>query len=565
MANERACGALDGIGDRDHSRTCEYRIFGPPGTGKTTSTADHVRRAASRFGADRVLVTSFSRAAAAELAAHDLPIGPEQVGTLHSLCYRALGRPEIAETHVEEWNAANPNLPITPVNRGRRLGGEDAVEDIDDHVNRGDVMLQRLNRLRGLMIVRECWPSDVSDFDQMWSTYKRKRRLKDFCDLIDVCYRDGVVAPGRPAVIFADEAQDLNVMQLKLIRAWGTETEYLVLALDDDQTIYPFTGALPEAALDPDIPEDHQVVLEQSHRLPRAVHRLSDDLVRRLTRRQEKFYRPRPDPGAVRHISGNYKSPEYAILSSATKHLEQGKRVMFITSCAYMLRPLIQVLRKNAIPFHNPYRRSNGHWNPIRLGTGSSARRILALTVAHPDLGEHRRVWTHEDVLLWAEWLRTKGILKTHAIQEIRLSDPKRTFPMERLSEVLEPAAVCSFLAAYERGSRVLIDWWRARVQAEVGTRIQYPADIAQTRGSGALVGEPGIVVGTIHSVKGGEADVVYLFPDLSAAGDAQYQLGGSARDSVIRLFYVGATRARETLYICERATSRAIAIEGLA
>jgi superfamily I DNA/RNA helicase len=57
--------------------------------------------------------------------------------------------------------------------------------------------------------------------------------------------------------------------------------------------------------------------------------------------------------------------------------------------------------------------------------------------------------------------------------------------------------------------------------------------------------------VGTIHSVKGGEADVVYLFPDLSQAGAAQYASMGTARDAVIRQFYVGATRAREKLYVC--------------
>jgi superfamily I DNA/RNA helicase len=71
----------------------------------------------------------------------------------------------------------------------------------------------------------------------------------------------------------------------------------------------------------------------------------------------------------------------------------------------------------------------------------------------------------------------------------------------------------------------------------------------------------PRVVVGTIHSVKGGEADVVYLFPDLSRAGDAQYQRMGPPRDSVVRLFYVGMTRARHTLYICQPETPRTIAI----
>ena len=37
--------ALNGIGDRDHSTTAEYRIFGPPGTGKTTNLTRQIRRA----------------------------------------------------------------------------------------------------------------------------------------------------------------------------------------------------------------------------------------------------------------------------------------------------------------------------------------------------------------------------------------------------------------------------------------------------------------------------------------------------------------------------------------
>ena len=61
--------------------------------------------------------------------------------------------------------------------------------------------------------------------------------------------------------------------------------------------------------------------------------------------------------------------------------------------------------------------------------------------------------------------------------------------------------------------------------------------------------------------VQGGEADVVFLFPDLSAAGDAAYQKYGAQRDSVMRLFYVGMTRARHTLYICQRESSLAVVI----
>ena len=73
-------------------------------------------------------------------------------------------------------------------------------------------------------------------------------------------------------------------------------------------------------------------------------------------------------------------------------------------------------------------------------------------------------------------------------------------------------------------------------------------------RGPGGLAQTPQVMVGTIHSVKGGQADVVYLFPDLSQAGDAQYARGGAARDSVIRQFYVGCDAgAGKALYLRAR------------
>ena len=84
---------IEQIGRRDHSVTAEYRIFGPPGTGKTTHVTRQIRNAADKYGANAVLVTNFSRTAAAELISRDLPVSPDRVGTLHSHCYHALGGP----------------------------------------------------------------------------------------------------------------------------------------------------------------------------------------------------------------------------------------------------------------------------------------------------------------------------------------------------------------------------------------------------------------------------------------------------------------------------------------
>ena len=76
-------------------RTNEFRVVGPPGCGKTTWLGERVDDVVER--GRRPLVTSLTKAAAAEIGARKLPISFDCLGTLHSHCYHALGQPEIAQ------------------------------------------------------------------------------------------------------------------------------------------------------------------------------------------------------------------------------------------------------------------------------------------------------------------------------------------------------------------------------------------------------------------------------------------------------------------------------------
>jgi len=198
-----------------------------------------------------------------------------------------------------------------------------------------------------MLLPVEVWSAGLREFAAQWFRYKTSHRVVDFCDLIETAMREIHIAPKTPDVIFADEAQDLNPMQLTLVRSWGGNAQYFIIAVDDDQTIYGWCGATPDAVLDPEIPEDHKIILKASHRVPRSVHSRANKLIHQVSRRQEKVYEPRPEDGMCMHLSrGGYKSPEYWILKTIMQHLENGQKVMLLASCSYMLQPAIGVLRK---------------------------------------------------------------------------------------------------------------------------------------------------------------------------------------------------------------------------
>ena len=86
----------------------ESRMIGPPGCGKTTWLGQRVDDAVET--GRRLLVTSLTKSAAAEINARNLPISFDSLGTLHSHCYHVLGQPQIAEgkEHLEQWNQEQP-------------------------------------------------------------------------------------------------------------------------------------------------------------------------------------------------------------------------------------------------------------------------------------------------------------------------------------------------------------------------------------------------------------------------------------------------------------------------
>lgn len=537
--------------------TKEFRTIGPPGTGKTTWMSRQIKHSVEKFGRDKVLVTSFTRAAAREIAGRDLGIEGESkmVGTLHSMCYHALGRPKIADTLVKEWNAINASTPTWCISS--------PGVDIDDlgvsaeNTSDGDLLRAKANRWRSMLVPFNHWrETPEGQWFQAWDAWMKKENYTDFTGLIEKAVFHCPTAPGDPSVAYVDEVQDMSPLELSLVRSWSEGMQGVMLAGDPDQSIYGFKGASPRAFYEPEIPEDMYRVLGQGWRVPSAVHEWSVQWIRKATDHRPVKYEPREgDPGSVE--ASDDPSEHFGLAEMWIDDVLErvgDRSLMILASCSYMLVQVIKTLRAKGVPFHNPYRTSRGDWNPMRGGVERLNNFLRP--------GQHiRAVWTWSELHSWIDLIPAKGRIKHggKVLIEQRAKDAKTQAELvtsEELAALLEPAFREAAVRAVHQDPK---PWRWLESMTDEPKRIEYALRVAERGGWEALTGRPKVIVGTIHSVKGGEADVVLMSPDLSPSGWQEFERDGDGRNGVIRMFYVGATRARQELLLASQGAATAV------
>ena len=78
----------------------------------------------------------------------------------------------------------------------------------------------------------------------------------------------------------------------------------------------------------------------------------------------------------------------------------------------------------------------------------------------------------------------------------------------------------------------------------------EYFIRLLQRYGQKTLNEDPQIIIDTIHSVKGGEANNVLLYSKTNLPASFANKKDASDKSDEKRVYYTGATRARDTLHI---------------
>jgi len=496
------------------------RIFGPPGTGKTTTLLNMVDRALSDgVPPHQIAFLAYTRKAAAEAkerASARFGLDPKRdlvyFRTIHSL---ALSLSTIRSEQIMQQD----HYKEIGHHCGVSLGDTalpDFEEDLSTIASSKDPILGLINlaRLRKVPLRVEYNNSNVdlpwnvvAYVDRAITAYKQRFGLYDFTDMLETFIAEAPNYCPRFQLAFVDEAQDLSPLQWDIAHILDEHSSRMYAAGDDDQAIYRWAGADVDHFIN--LPGGSET-LHQSYRVPRSVHRVAETVAERIHRRFPKRYEPRPSDGSVTRIHG--------VETLLTQGLFDHDNWLILAQSGYMLAAVAHDLKSSGYLFNYRGHRSISEKVSIAVNGWEQMRKGRSITI---------------DV--------ARTIYSLMSMDRI-----KRGF--KKLPGLADPDMVNLSTLIAEHGLLATKDmiWSEAMDRIPQADRAYITALLRRGEKFNAA---PRITISTIHGSKGGEADNVVLFTDLSPAAASEMMRNP---DDMHRVFYVGVTRAKQNLYIVE-------------
>ena len=569
-------------------------VLAGPGSGKTSVIVERTAYMINEGGISpsNILVVTFSRAAAKEMKERFLGFTGKQYtpvtfGTFHGVFYgilkQAYGFTAANILSEEEKFSILKELTLN-------YGGDLAEEgDFPEEIAK-EISVVKGNKISLEHYYSSCCPDEV--FRQIYQGYReacQSRRKLDFDDMILYCYelfsqRKDILAAWQKKFqyILVDEFQDINQLQYDIVRMLAQPQNNLFIVGDDDQSIYHFRGARPEIMLNftRDYPEAETVTLDVNYR---CSGRILSSAMRVIGENKKRFskqlFTPNQDGEAVQIREFQNPREEYlAVVSELRERMENGER---LEDTAILLRTnqeaegLVGALMERQVPFNMKEKLPNlfQHWicrnllAYMHFAAGEKSRKYflefmnrpnryisrdalsLSPVVDFEDLKEFYKDkdWMCDRITTLETHLRVlKGLAPYAAINFIRKGmgyeeylreyAEYRKIKPEELSEILDR------LTESTKGINSLEEW-EAYIK-EYTEKLEEQARKAEQE-------REGVLISTLHGVKGLEYDHVYILNVNEGSMPYRKAVLEPAIEEERRLFYVGMTRARKQLALC--------------
>jgi len=528
------------------------KIFGIPGSGKTEKLLTEIEKKVENDAVplSSIWYTTFTRSAAndaKERIVTKFNINDEEekllfFGTTHSLCLRLLGW-EMSHKGDKDGKLRLENS-YDRINYLKRYGltyPSDVryQKDIPDSVLSEFDMLDKTDEEKIFGVINWCnhrcvpfanWrssgiefksinPSRVLDICEGWQEYKHHHALVDFDDMLLQVLSCDLVPYGE--VLVVDEFQDQTPLLHNIFKSWSSHIREVITAGDDDQTIYTFSGATPDFLLNLDAKTE---VLGYSYRVPDDILLNAKKIIETVKNRQHKEYKALKPGGRFIHLT----SPAF---EDILKYIAPDKSICFLLRTNYLAKKFcIEHLIPEGIPF-----------SP--LGSNS----LL------PDIWTDKMVETRD---AFVRMHQNKPLDKRQVSRLLRILPSCSKNKRDGYVRYGKKSWFKNKSKEQEWSTRDLfkkifaeIPLWNSRhILSHLGNDLQINTYLANVQNKHWNLNPFNINVGTIHSVKGLERDIVFVFNNhTSKTENAILDKGQPIIDSEKRLYYVAVTRAIET------------------
>lgn len=379
--------------------------------------------------------------------------------------------------------------------------------------------------------------------------------------------------------ICVDEAQDTSKIQHAIIALLAAKSENLFMVGDEDQSIYGFRAAYPEALLDfeKDHPGARVLLMEENFRSNAKIVSAADKFIQKNTLRHEKHMKAAREAGAdIRKISLKSRKAQYVYLMKIAQECSTETAVLYRDNeCAI---PLIDLLERK----HIPYRMRNAELSFFTHRTVLDIQNIIRFAMNPKDTELFMQIYYRlklffrkEDALNYTNISKEKDIPVWDAIlqygnleeyQQNHVRSLRRQ--MKKLLDMTGDKAVDQILVymGYQDYLKKMgMNANKLEIVKMIGSREDSPEKLLERlkeleriiRGK-KEERECRFILSTMHASKGLEYDTVYLLdvvdgilPEkvLTSMNTASKEEIG-AYEEERRLFYVGVTRAKNQLNI---------------
>lgn len=445
----------------------------------------------------------------------------------------------------------------------------------------------------------------ISAIYKEYNTWLREQKLMDYDDQMVYAYTMLQRFPellrlyqDKFPYLCVDEAQDTSKIQHAIIALLASKTENLFMVGDEDQSIYGFRAAYPEALLsfEKNHPGAKVLLMEENFRSGAGIVKAANTFIQKNTLRHKKHMRAIKDgEEVVKEIAVKTRDDQYRYLAAVAENCaaaradrvggrSDNRTADASHTVAVLYRdhecalPLIDLLERKEIP----YRMRNAEISFFTHRTVLDVLNIMKLAM-HPKDAEtflqvYYKINTYirkEDALQIARISETQDIsvwnaaVRYHGLSDYTMSSVQNTrMHMQQLLTERGDKAVKRIL--YYMGYQEYLE--RCGLKADkieilriLGSREDSMAGLLQrlrelqdilTRKETDY--SCNFILSTIHASKGLEYDTVYLMDVTDGILPAQMlknpeKASGEERENYEeerRLFYVGATRAKSELYV---------------